>query len=59
MARNSLQAIAVMVSHHVTEKMKGAEGLTGHLAGKPDTFVGILKTLLEVGNFIATRYLVV
>lgn len=47
-ARNSLQAITVMATHHVSEVMKGGEGLSGHLALKPDIFVGILRTLLQV-----------
>lgn len=47
-ARNSLQAISVMAGHHVSEKVKGGEGLSAHLAVKPDLFLGILRTLLDV-----------
>lgn len=47
-ARNSLQAITVMATHHVSEKMKGAEGLSGQLALKPDIFTEVLRTLLHV-----------
>ncbi|CAM9400550.1 unnamed protein product [Ascophyllum nodosum] len=51
LARNSLQAITVMVTHHVAEVMKGKEGLSGHLAVKPDTFLEILRTLLHMVVF--------
>lgn len=49
-ARNSLQAISVMATHHVTDRMKGGEGLSAHLAAKPDLFVGVLRTLLHVSE---------
>lgn len=48
-ARNSLQAISVMATQHVSDKVKGTEGLSAHLAAKPDLFVGVLRTLLQVG----------
>lgn len=51
-ARNSLQAITVMVNHHVTEKMNGKEGLSSHLSVKPDAFVHVLRTLLHVRQFV-------
>lgn len=37
-----------MAGHHVSEKVKGGEGLSAHLAVKPDLFLGILRTLLDV-----------
>lgn len=37
-----------MAGHHVSEKVKGGEGLSVHLAVKPDLFLGILRTLLDV-----------
>lgn len=49
-ARNSLQAISVMAGEHVSGKMKGGEGLSVHLAAKPDLFVGVLRTLLHVSE---------
>lgn len=47
-ARNSLQAISVMATQHVSDKIKGDDGLSAHLAAKPNLFVGVLRTLLQV-----------
>ena len=40
-----------MVTHHVSEKVKGGEGLSVHLAVKPDILLEILQTLLQVCAF--------
>ena len=41
-----------MVTHHVSDKVKGGEGLSVHLAVKPDIFLEILRTLLQVRVFL-------
>ncbi|CAN0511395.1 unnamed protein product, partial [Discosporangium mesarthrocarpum] len=48
-ARNSLQAITVMATYHINASKKGEPGLGCHLKLKPDLFLGILQSLLQVG----------
>lgn len=38
----------MMATHHVSDKVKGAEGLSAHLSAKPGLFLGVLRTLLQV-----------
>lgn len=52
-ARNSLQAISVLILQHVAETMDGDDGLSCHLAVKPDLFAGILRALMQVSAWCA------